>query len=329
MAQADGQEVVVVEGDAGTRAGLERLFKKAGLAPTAVEDGERAIELLQNRFYPVVVADLDTPTEGAGVALIARIKQVAPSTAVVILSGRRNFEAAAEAFRGGADDAFFKAPDQINLLEQKVIELALRGGGHTQEMLAEESLKLFDELLRKLMEAHKRTVDLEAKLTGVLPVVDDDVAVLLVEHDGWLAQELGTALQGRSEFTMRHASSGGEGLDASTAGRFQLALVSDSLPDLPGSMVVSALKQQAPDTIVILYSRPGRKPGKAEILEGSKAIVVVPELTSATQLIAQMETLREAYVAKSRERQYLVEFRQQHFELLKRLASLKQKIQSR
>jgi sugar-phosphatase len=34
-------------------------------------------------------------------------------------------------------------------------------------------------------------------------------------------------------------------------------------PELPGSMVVSAFKQQSPDTIVILYSRPGVKAGKA------------------------------------------------------------------
>ena len=46
-------------------------------------------------------------------------------------------------------------------------------------------------------------------------------------------------------------------------------------------------------------------------------------------MIEQVETLREAYVAKARERQYLVEFRQQHLELLKRLGTLKQKIQTR
>lgn len=329
MAQADGQEILIIEGDSGTRAGLERLFKKAGLAPTGVEDQERAIELLRNRFYPVVVTDLDTPTENAGLRMVERIKELSASTAVVILSSKRSFEAAAAAFRSGAADAFFKAPEQIALLEQKVIELAGRSGGTSREQLAEDTLKLFDELLRRLMETHKRTVDLEGKLTGVLPIVDDDVSVLLVEHDGWLQTELEKAIQGRTGFTLRHASSGGEGLDAATAGRFQIALCSDSLPDLPGSMVVATLKSQAPDTIAILYSRPGRRPGKAEILENSKAIVLIPEFANAAQMVEQMETLREAYVAKSRERQYLVEFRQQHFELLKRLAQLKQKIQSR
>lgn len=329
MAHADGQEILVVEQDAGTRAGLERLFKKVGLAPTGVEDHERALDLLQNRFYPVVVADIDTPTENAGLGLIRRVKEIASSTAFVMLSSRRTFEVAASAFRAGADDCYFKAPDQIAFLEDKVVELAIRGGGHSQEDLTEQTLKVFDEMLRRLMEAHKRNIDLEAKMTGVLPIVDDEVAVLLVEHDGWLQQELQTALQNRSGFTLRHASSGGEGLDAATAGRFQIALVSDSLPDLPGSMVVATLKSQAPDTIAILYSRPGRKPGRAEIMEGSKAIALVPEFSNAGQMIEQMETLREAYVAKARERQYLVEFRQQHLELLKRLGTLKQKIQSR
>ena len=38
---------------------------------------------------------------------------------------------------------------------------------------------------------------------------------------------------------VRIAGSGGEGLDAATGGRFQLGLVCENLPDLPGSMVVT------------------------------------------------------------------------------------------
>ena len=92
-------------------------------------------------------------------------------------------------------------------------------------------------------------------------------------------------------------------------------------------MVVSALKSQSPETITILYSKPGRtRPGKAEVLEGSRVIQFLPELGDASQMLERIGELRQAFVAKSRERRYLATFRQQNYELLRRYAELKQRL---
>jgi hypothetical protein len=129
---------------------------------------------------------------------------------------------------------------------------------------------------------------------------------------------------------LRTAGSGGEALDVATGGRFHIALVRDALPDLPGTMVVNTLRAQSPETIAILYSRPSQgagRAGRAEILEGSRAIVLVPELRSVAQLLDRIDELKHAFDAKSRERRYLAAFRQHNYELLKRFADLKQKLQ--
>jgi CheY-like chemotaxis protein len=128
---------------------------------------------------------------------------------------------------------------------------------------------------------------------------------------------------------LRVAASGGEALDAASGGRFQIALVRDNLPDLTGSMVVNTLRSQSPEMITILFSRPGSKPGRAQVIEASRAIPLVPEFKDARQMVERLDELRAAFVAKNRERRYLASFRQENYELLRRYAELKQKIGAR
>jgi hypothetical protein len=75
-----------------------------------------------------------------------------------------------------------------------------------------------------------------------------------------------------------------------------------------------------------LYSRPHHGPGKADVIEGSKMIPLVPEFTDARQMVERVDELREAFRRKSRERRYLAAFRQENYELLKRYADLKQRL---
>jgi DNA-binding NtrC family response regulator len=197
------------------------------------------------------------------------------------------------------------------------------------ERLIAEVLGVHEEFLRRLMEQSRRSAELEEKLGGgAHPSGDEDCALMVVEDDGWLAKQLEHALALRGGYSLATASSGGEALDRATRRSFQLVLVRDSLPDLTGSMVVNALKAQTPDTLTILYSRPGdTRPGKAEVIEGSRAIALVPEFSEARQMVERIDELREAFRRKARERRYLASFRQENYELLRRYADLKQRLQ--
>ena len=55
-----------------------------------------------------------------------------------------------------------------------------------------------------------------------------------------------------------------------------------SLPDLPGSMVVRTVKQQSPETIVLLFSVPqGNRPGSVQVIESARTIPFVPAFTDS------------------------------------------------
>lgn len=330
MAEADGQEVLVVDGDDKVQRGLAQLLGENGLVPTVVSDAVRARELAREKYFAVALVDLDTPQTNAGLELVRWFKENAPTTTTIVMCSRKVFESAVAAFRAGASDVIVKSPDQVQYLRQRTVEAAAGvQKSAADEKLMQEVLAVHEEFLRRLMEQSRKTAEYEERLGGGSQpsALEEECAVLVVEDDGWLAEQLQTALSVRGGYSLTTAASGGEGIDKASAGRFQIALVRASLPDLTGSMVVNALKAQSPDTLAILYSRPGKAPGKAEVIEGSRAISLVPEFTNARQMVERIDELREAFRRKSRERRYLAAFRQENYELLKRYADLKQRVQ--
>jgi len=331
MGEADGQEVLVVDGDEKVQRGLAQLLTEHGLVPTVVSDAVRARELAREKYFAVALIDLDTPQTNAGLELTRWFKQNAPTTTTIVMCSRKVFESSVEAFRAGAADVIVKSPDQVQYLRQRTVDAA-QGvqKSLSDDRLIQEVLGVHEDFLRRLMEASRKTAELEEQLGGGShpTAADEECALLLVEDDGWLAKQLDGALKMRGGYTLVTAATGGEALDRATGRIFQIALVRDQLPDLTGSMVVSTLKAQSPDTLTILYSRPsGTHPGKAEVLEGSKAIPLVPEFSDGKQMVERIDELREAFRRKSRERRYLAAFRQENYELLKRYADLKQRLQ--
>ena len=200
----------------------------------------------------------------------------------------------------------------------------------SNESLLRDVFALHEDFLKRLMETSRRAQELEERLGGGAQSADaDEVTSLLVvesHDDHWLSDELERELKQRPGYRLHRAMTGGEALDVGAARRFHIALVRDNLPDLPGTMIVNTLRAQSPETITILFSRPGARAGKVEVIEGSRAIPLVPDFSEPAQLIARLDELRQAFVAKSRERRYLAAFRQHNYELLKRFADLKQKL---
>jgi DNA-binding response OmpR family regulator len=245
---------------------------------------------------------------------------------VIAITSHKSFDAAVSAFRAGAVDVILKAPEQLSLVEQRID--AIFSANRSESRVASDVVVVLEEFLRRLMDVSRRVAELDPRGYPGLAEADEssnrDFRVLIVEPDGWLADELRSSAE---RLLIRTATTGGEGIDVATGGRFQVALVRDQLPDLPGKMVVKGLKSQSPDTIAILFSRPNERPGRADVIEGSHEIPLVTEFREASQIGERMSELREAFDGKSRERRYLVAFRQQNYDLLKRYAEIKQKLE--
>jgi DNA-binding response OmpR family regulator len=322
-----GIEVLVIDQDERVQRGITQLLSQAGLHVTCATDPEAGLALVERRFFSVVLADLDTPTPGAGLATIHTIKDRSPTSMLIAMTPRRSYEDAVEAVRAGAIDLVLKNPDSVGYLHDRVREAAGRSVGKREvDSVLNEVRAVHEEFLQRFMDAEKRAIDLQDRLAGKDPnrTVDvGDLRVLVVDEVDELFDSL-TAASPRG-FSFIHATSGGEALDRASSGLFHYAMVAEDLHDLPASMVVRSIKTQNPETVVLSFRGPADN-GKVELVETAGNRAIIHPFTDAGQLVERLDELAEAFRAKSRERRYVQAFRERHYDFLRRYVELKTKI---
>ncbi len=328
-AELDGLEVLIVDGDVEVQRGLGEALTTLGMHPIVLGRSERARVLVHEKYFPVVIVDLDTPSPGAGLELCRTIVAESPTSSIFVLTARKSFEAAVEAFRAGATDVIVKEPDQVEYLKRRLVETHGRARRATHDgALVADALALHEQFLQRLMETSRRVAELGG--AGAAAVADAECSVLLVEgpQGGWLRKPLMAHAATRPTYRVRTIGSGGEALDLAGSARMAILLVADALPDLPGSMVVSAWKRQSPDTITVLYSPPGATTtGRADIVDGNRTIPLLPTFSGAPELLARLDELRDAALQTTHERRYLASFREENYELLRRYAELRARLE--
>lgn len=323
-----GIEVLVVDQDDKVQKGVTQLLSAAGLHVTAVGDPEAAIAQVERQFYSVVLIDIDTPAPGAGVETIREIKRRSPTSMLVGMTPRRSYEDAVEAVRAGAIDLILKNPDSVQYLQERVREAAGRSVGKREvDSVLAEVRGAQEEFLQRFMEAEKRALDLADRVAGKDPnrAMDlGELQVLIVDEVDELAETLTSASP--PGFAFVHATSGGEGLDRASSGRFHYAMVAEDIHDLPTTMVVRSIKTQNPETVVLQFRGPSDN-GRVELVETVGTRVLIAPFNDAKQILERLDELAEAFRAKSRERRYLQAFRERHYDFLRRYVELKTKIE--
>ena len=116
MSTGERLDVLVVDDDPNIRTSLRHLLEFAGHAVSESESGERALEMLEHAPAEVVLLDLDMPGMN-GLDALVRIRQLAPETAVLIVTGQAT---ARNAFLAAKREAYYfieKPPDRDYLLD--------------------------------------------------------------------------------------------------------------------------------------------------------------------------------------------------------------------
>jgi hypothetical protein len=126
-------------------------------------------------------------------------------------------------------------------------------------------------------------------------------------------------------FAFQHAPSGGEAL-ARMGGELHYAMIAEDLSDLPARTIAKSIRSSSPDTIVMTYRGPSPD-GEVKLVETAGTRSILKPFTEAPQLIARLDDLAEAWRAKARERRYAQQFREKHFDFLRRYVDLKAKIE--
>ncbi len=316
------------------RTELQGLLSGSEVNSVLADDAESARGAVAKTQYPVVLVDVDSRSLSQVVVLLSDIRRLAPRSELIVLLDEPNFDAAVQLVRRGAVDVVCRATDDLRLLGPRVAS-AMRDAKQRADrgqMLRDYSI-ITEDLLYRLTDTARRVGELKAQISNSgkgsgspASPTDDYVSVMIVEDDGWLSQSLSPLVS--SAFSLTTVVSGGSALDRVSERTFDLALIKETLPDLPSRTVIRSLQAQSPETLVMLYLPPTRgKPGRIDRLEagGSKVTTLVSAFTSPKQLAERLVELQQAQAARKRERRYLSEFRSENYELLKRLSDLRKR----
>jgi DNA-binding NtrC family response regulator len=331
--EAAARDILIADGNAEVLRRLEQVFVEDGFHVTAISDADRARDQLTNRFFPIVLIELDIQRPLGGLDLLQVAKQSSPVSALIVLSSRRSFEAVATAFRAGATDVIPKTEEALPYLRSRVTAAARDFKvAQDRERLLLELGEMHDQFLQEMMALSRQITDLEDKILrgdgeGSTTSVPRNLELLVVDDQQVLARHLAEALPGEKGWHLRYVQTSGEALDAATQSTPHVLVTQETLPDLPSSMLIKTLKATAPDLVALVFRPPGESgAGEVRMVEASKVVTLIPAYSDPAQLVEALNEVREALRRKARERRYVAVFRKQHSEFLKRYAKLKDRI---
>jgi DNA-binding NtrC family response regulator len=332
---SSAQEVLVLDAEFNVLKAVESVLLEAGLTVTALTSPERAYDQVVNRFFSVVLCDLDTPSLDGAIGFIRFVRDKSPLTAVIAMTRRTSFDVVAPAFRAGATDVMPENRDGVLSLRDRVVRAArdVQTALGRDQLLSEFS-DANDELVRKLMELSARATELEDKLlasdresssANLLGALQ----LLVVDDESDLVTELEKALPADKGWRVQHAQSGGEALDIATQVPPQVLVAKESLPDLTGSMVIKTIKASVPSLVAMLVvPAAGGREGEVKMVEQSRLHTLIPRFKSASDLVVQLSEVRDALQRKVRERRHVKIFQTQYLEILQRCHRLQKQLEA-
>jgi DNA-binding NtrC family response regulator len=111
--------VLVVDDEAGMRAALEAHFLRRNWCVDTAADAAEALEKFRRTLHPLVVTDICMPGSD-GFAVMRAARQVAPHTAVILLTAFGNVPDAVTAMKGGACD-YLRKPFTADQVKEHIV----------------------------------------------------------------------------------------------------------------------------------------------------------------------------------------------------------------
>ncbi len=137
--------MLVVDDEPGIRQVLETAFTDRGLDVTTASNGDKAIELLEEKEFDVVITDLKMPGRD-GMAVLRFGRESNLNTSFIMITAYGTIETAVEAIRLGAED-FIAKPFKLEEIELKVDRILRRR--------EQQGIKTPDELVRDVGESRR------------------------------------------------------------------------------------------------------------------------------------------------------------------------------
>src|SRR5512143_454591 len=115
--------VLVVDDVKGMREMLSIMLKKEGHDAVMAEGGEKAVKLLKDDIFDLVITDVKMP-KSSGMDVLRAVKEHSPDTVVIMITAYATAESAVEAMKEGAYDYIMKPfkVDEIKLVVKNALE---------------------------------------------------------------------------------------------------------------------------------------------------------------------------------------------------------------
>lgn len=110
-------KILLIEDEQGSREALQMLLKASGFTVHGTSCGKEALEVLGSDRFDIVLSDLFLP-DMSGIDILSRVKQDAPWTEVILVTGHASAETAVQAMKKGAYDYITKP---LNIEELRII----------------------------------------------------------------------------------------------------------------------------------------------------------------------------------------------------------------
>ncbi|MBE0521399.1 MAG: response regulator [Candidatus Methanoperedenaceae archaeon] len=142
------KNILITEDDEKMRMGLVEILKEEGYNVDSVGNGQKGLEMINEKDYDVVLVDLIMPVMG-GLELLRNIKQVKPWISVIIITAFGTVENAVEAIKAGASDYITK-PFKIDEVQSKIKKVfAEKEFTKTHDILDSGVIKAISNPIRK------------------------------------------------------------------------------------------------------------------------------------------------------------------------------------
>lgn len=126
--------LLVVEDDYHMRLLVKSLLEKDGHTTTTTEDGDKAIALIREHFFDVVLTDLKMP-HSDGMSVLSASREANTDTPVIVMTGYATIDSVVDAMKNGAYDYIEKPfePDELLLVVKRALDY---------RMLVDENIRL-------------------------------------------------------------------------------------------------------------------------------------------------------------------------------------------
>lgn len=117
------EKILIVDDEALVRNFLAETLRRKNLDVTTAENGMRAVQLLKENVYDLVITDMRMP-DLTGIDILKKVRELSPSTITIVITAFGSIENAVEAMRLGAFNYLIKpfSPDTIEAVIDKANE---------------------------------------------------------------------------------------------------------------------------------------------------------------------------------------------------------------